>query len=157
LLFVIFPLVAMVGGGYKGFVTYAPYAFDLDYFLPGGRSDTSVTDGSDAVVGAGAEAPDGVDIVGLPGTVSLQDSDLLGAVEGASPEKAADASTGTTSSASEAPAPLSPTEPSAREGTSAAAAGSAGNSSSKKAVPVAVLDPVEEVDFNIISLRTSGF
>jgi hypothetical protein len=118
----------MVGGGYQGFVTYCPYAFDLDYFLPGGPSSDAARAGS----GDEAAVPDGIDIVGLPTEVSLQDSDLLGEAGEASAETAA-------------------------EILSAEAA--EGRRNRKPSVPAAVvLDPVvEDEGFNIISLRTSGY
>jgi hypothetical protein len=127
-------IAAMVGGGYKGFVTYCPYAFDLDYFLPGGRSDAAGAGTSDT-----AAVPDGIDIVGLPTEVSLQDSDLLGEVGEVTPETGIVASTTPASAV-----PAGPSVGGGRKGVVSAA-------------PAVALDPADEMDFNIISLRTSGY
>lgn len=121
----------MVGGGYKGFVSYCPYCFDLDYFLPGGRSDAAGAGTSDA-----AAVPDGIDIVGLPTEVSLQDSDLLGDVGEVNPETDTEASSRTV-----------PDEPTTV----------GGRKDDVIATPAVALDPADEMDFYIISLRTSGY
>jgi hypothetical protein len=156
----------MVGGGYKGYVTYTPFPFDRDYFVPHHtpgvaapvaeaiNDSAAITDGQTRGNGGG----DAVKCSNAPPVPTTLEEATIGSevptVTSSSPTETMDTSD-TADSVDTAAAPSSSvtfrTAPS-----SATSGGSAPVPKVGKVTPPPQRER-EEMDFNIISLRTSGY
>lgn len=178
----------MVGGGYQGYVTYTPYAFDQtylvpDYAVPVATSATATDVAADAISPATVESEATAVMSVTDGTVGSKSSDY--AVSPAFTTTSAiilpttttvptsPNSASATDDSSSQPALATDNDAAAtdtgRSGSSAGAGASAGANAvtsngtsavgaiSTQKVRVSARRETEETDFNIISLRTSGY
>jgi thymidine phosphorylase len=156
----------MVGGGYKGYVTYTPFPFDRDYFVPDHSSAVAApivaaindsaanTDGQTRGDGNG----DAVKCSNAPPVSTTLEEATIGSEV---PTDSSHSTTGTMDTTGTADsvdtitaAPSSLTFRSASS--SATSSGSAPVPKVGKVTPPPPRER-EEMDFNIISLRTSGY
>jgi hypothetical protein len=155
----------MVGGGYKGYVTYTPFPFDQDYFVPhytpgvatpiaeAINDSAAITDGQTRCNGGG----DAVKCVSAPPVLTTLEEATIGSEV---PTDSSHSTTGTMDTVDTADSVDTAATPSSL--TFRSASSSATSSGSAPVLKVGKVTPPpqrerEEVDFNIISLRTSGY
>ena len=161
----------MVGGGYKGYVTYVPYAFNLSYFLPGYAESNAVDSAATATATTDVAATSS-DTTDTDTTLANSSSDASVVVVPIT-HMLAEASSHN---------PENQTIHSTTEVTSETVVNACGDAttietidmdistaSGKKTASVIGVhahvpprvghpeDPTEGMDFNVISMRTSGF
>jgi hypothetical protein len=156
----------MVGGGYKGYVTYTPFPFDRDYFVPGHtpgiatsiadaiNDSAATTDGQRRGNGGG----DAVKCSNAPPVPTTVEEATIGSEV---PTDSSHSTTGTMDTSDTADSVATAAVPSSSltfrtAPSSAASGGSAPVPKVGKVTPPPQRER-EEMDFNIISLRTSGY
>jgi hypothetical protein len=155
----------MVGGGYKGYVTYTPFPFDRDYFVPGHTPGVAtpladaINDSAATTEGLtiGNSSGDAVKCSSAPPVpVTVEEATIGSEV----PTDSSHSTTGTmdtTDTADSVDTAATPSSLTFRTVSSTAASGGSAPVPEVGKVTPSPQREREEMDFNIISLRTSGY